>query len=178
MLSFFSQLFLLIKFTYAFQTGSAGNNVAYILDENNLTIYGFGNMYDFSEGSTPWYENRTQIISVTILPNITSIGEYSFQACSNLASVIISDDVTTINSHAFHECSSLETIILPNNITFIGSLTFGSCSKLKTVKLPEKLTSISSFMFNSCKKLKTIKISSEKLIGILCVDQHQFFSLY
>ena len=72
-------------------------------------------------------------ISVTIPNSVTSIGNYAFSYCSNLASVTIPNSVTSIGDDAFYVCSSLESVTIPNSVTSIGDDAFYDCNDLKTI---------------------------------------------
>lgn len=161
-----SLFFMSIKVANSILTGSAGKNITYTLENNCLTLIGSGDIYNFTEKSTPWYANRSEVRTLVMSPGITSIGEYSFQYCSQLVKVTLSEDLREINHYAFHQCHSLESIILPNRITFIGALAFGSCVGLKSAQLSESLQLIHNFLFNNCELLETIKIpKSVKMFG-------------
>lgn len=47
---------------------------------------------------------NSQIKSINIPSNVTSIGEYAFYNCSQLTNITISANVTTIEKYAFSEC--------------------------------------------------------------------------
>ncbi len=62
-------------------------------------------MFDYeSNADTPWYSYRNDVTSVVINKNITSVGDYSFDAMTSVESISvthISDKITFISSTAF-----------------------------------------------------------------------------
>lgn len=62
-----------------------------------------------------------------------------FRRCSNLKSVIISKNITSIPTYCFDDCTSLENIVLPDGLKYIGGAAFEGCAALKTVKFPDSL---------------------------------------
>ena len=66
------------------------------------------------------FRDCTDIVSVKIGNNVTSIGSSAFENCSSLTSVIIPNSVTSIGDHAFSGCSSLASIIIPDSVNDIG----------------------------------------------------------
>ena len=84
--------------------GTCGTNLTWTLNttDRTLTISGTGAMDNWTEGSTPWNAYLWAIGTVVIDSGTTSIGDYAFMGCNNLASVSISNGVTRIGNHAFH----------------------------------------------------------------------------
>ena len=78
------------------------------------------------------FENNKKITSFNELQyftGLTSINE-AFYWCTNLSSVVIPENVTTIVNSAFQGCSSLSSIIIPDKVTRIGGSVFDQCSNL------------------------------------------------
>ena len=67
----------------------------------------------------------TEITSVVIPNNVTSIDDYTFSGWIGLTSVTIPNSVTSIGGSAFWYCRSLTSITIPNSVTSIGWYTFG-----------------------------------------------------
>ena len=124
-------------------------------------------------------KNRGDIISIEIGNNVTEIGEYAFQTCSNLSSLTIGNNVTKIGPYAFVSASNLISLIIPDSVTTIGSyafatnthlggISFGSgvnyigyaafrdCISIETLYLPYTISNISAYSFNSCRNLTSI----------------------
>jgi len=53
---------------------------------------------------------RNKMTSITIGPNITSIGSAAFKNCSSLASITIPSSLTSISTDAFSKCTGLITV--------------------------------------------------------------------
>lgn len=68
--------------------------------------------------------NGSDLTSVTIGNNVTSIGQEAFKGCSGLTSVNIGDNVTSIGQSAFYGCSELTSVNIPNSVKYIEEATF------------------------------------------------------
>lgn len=98
-------------------SGTCGSSLNWTLDsEGVLTISGTGEMTDYTEETpAPWIEYMDSIQVVMIEEGVTSIGEYAFYNCTNLAAVELDNSVITIGGHAFQGDSVLKTVV------YIGS---------------------------------------------------------
>lgn len=142
-----------------------GSNLAWTLEsegmfDNNATlrITGTGTMAAYDEFEpAPWNSSRVSIQSVIIGEGVTSIGDYAFYECSNLASATVPESVTSIGAYSFSSCRSL-TLTIPENVTRIGEYAFYGCQKLTSAVIPEGVTSIGDFTFSGCYKLATLVI--------------------
>lgn len=102
---------------------------------------------------------RSIDISLTELPDsITSIGDYGFYGCTNLALTKLPSNLISLGSNAFRSCTGLTSIELPSGITSIQSNVFNGCSNLRTVKILGKITSIGSSAFALCSSLSEMVI--------------------
>lgn len=137
-----------------------GNGVLY-LNEGVTTIGGY-----YSTDYSPFY-NKSDLVSVVLGSQITTIGNDAFYNCTGLTTITIPNSVTSIGSSAFFYCSGLTTIIIPNSVTTIGNSAFVNCSGLTTITIPSGITSISNGVFSGCTGLTTITIpNSVTSIGI------------
>lgn len=103
------------------------NDVDFTYDDATatLTVFGSGNMTDFSdEYSQPWHAYTTKAEKVVVSNGITSIGAYSFAGFSALTSAQIADSVKSVNAFAFASCHSLNNLSFSNNITSIADSSF------------------------------------------------------
>ena len=106
------------------------------------------------------FESCSGLTSVTIGSNITSIGVSAFQSCSGLTSVTIGNSVTSIGNNAFRSCSGLTSVTIPNSVTSIGASAFQSCSGLTSVTIGDSVTSIGSQAFRDCSGLTSVTIGA------------------
>lgn len=96
-----------------------------------------------SEDGVLYNKSKTKIIRVpsavtdpfTILPTVTSIGEYAFYGCLSLTSLEIPSSVTTFGDYAFSGCYYLNVTV--NNSQSNLNLGWGVFSSCKSVKYAE-----------------------------------------
>ena len=140
-------------------SGQCGNNLYWTLSDSTLTITGFGAMYDYKYGETPWYSENTSISAISLPQGLTHIGDYAFYYCRSLTSITIPNSVTSIGSDAFFYCSSLTSVTIPNSVTSIGDRAFAYCSST-SITIPNSVTSIGSCAFVGCSSLTSIVVES------------------
>ena len=104
------------------------------------------------------FNGCSNLTSITIGKGMKSIGEWTFNRCSSLKSITIPNSVTSIGKGAFFRCSSLTSITIPNSVTWIGDSAFYNCSSLTSVTIPDSVTSIGNAAFYNCSSLKSITI--------------------
>ena len=109
------------------------DNVEWSLADGVLTISGSGKMDNYSDGNSPWYNDREEITKVIVEKGITSIGDYAFKGCNSLTSIEIPNSVTNIGSLAFNGCNNLISIEISSSVTSIGNYAFSGCSKLTKI---------------------------------------------
>ena len=78
-----------------------------------------------------------------------------FTGCTNLTSVKLPANLTTMDSKAFQNCSSLESIELPESMRAIFGYTFEG-SGLKEITIPDNVAAFSSGAFRSCASLEKV----------------------
>ena len=132
-----------------------GNNAfAYCIGFSGFTIPAveeFGT-YVFSECS--------QLQSVTLPSNMTSIPEGTFNNCKSLSKVKFPEGLKTIGKLAFAYCASLTDIKLPDGLEAIGEQAFGSCTSISEVVIPASLSRIGQDAFDWCRSLKQFDVAS------------------
>ena len=152
-------------------SGSCGDNATWALSDDGLTltISGSGAMGDYAPGNSdprglaPWASYLTQITSVVIGDEITSIGTYAFNnsdSGATIETVTIGSSVALIDTSAFGACNKLTSIELPASVETIRQMAFRYCSALETISFAEdsKLTTIGTNAFFLCTALKNIVI--------------------
>ena len=70
-----------------------------------------------------------------------------FRGCSNLATINIGDNVTTIPSYAFYNSTGLTSVTIGNGVTSIGESAFSGCIGLTSITIPDSVTSIGDGAF-------------------------------
>lgn len=141
------------------ENNSCGTSATWAFDSSTgtLTISGTGAMSDYTAGTTPWYDYRTQITAVVIENGITSIGNYAFNECA-LTSIDIPNSVTTIGGYAFRLCKKLTAVTIGSGVTEIGSYAFNGCSTLGSMVIPGNVKTIKSWAFNNCTKMPSVTL--------------------
>ena len=159
---------------YAEKSGICGDNLEWKLtDEGVLTITGTGEMQDWNDYSSPWYENES-VKQVIIGDGVTTIGDWAFSYCRALTSITIPNSVTTIGDYAFESCSSLTSITIPNSVTTIGDNAFESCSSLTSITIPNSVTTIGDYAFSYCRALTSVIISN----SVTTIGERTFANCY
>ena len=103
--------------------------------------------------------NRSLMTSVDFPSGITSIGDFAFRFCTNLALTSLPSSITSIGSSAFEKCDSLALTSLPSGITSIGIYAFNNCTSLTSLRIGSNIKTIASNAFNGCTNLTTIYIN-------------------
>ena len=98
------------------------------------------------------------LASIFIPNSVTSIGSYAFDNCDSLTSVTIGNSVTSIGSYAFDNCDLLTSVTIGNSVKIIGDAAFNDCSSLTSIAIPNSVTSIHTFAFARCSSLVEIEI--------------------
>lgn len=98
------------------------------------------------------------LASITIPNSVTSISSYALQHCYSLASITIPNSVTSISNGSLYYCYNLTYVAIPNSVTSIGGSAFQYCDSLTTITIPSSVTSIGNSTFGSCYSLQSIVI--------------------
>ena len=119
----------------------------------------------------------TNLETVNVGDDITSIGRNLFSRLKNIKTINIGSSVSDIGERAFNGCSGLTSINIPNSVTSIGDAAFDGCpietltfntnaigsafrgmSTLKTINIGDKVTEIADNAFSNCNNLTSITI--------------------
>lgn len=159
--------------TYTAESGKAFSPVTVnvpvpALETKSVTANG---NYDAPSGKA-WNRVEVNVAAVSKLPQVvdrtvteitaedlngaTSVADYAFYLCENLASISIPSGVTSIGTSAFRRCSALTNVVLPAGVTSLGTEAFRECSNLTSINIPSGVTSIPDSAFANCTKLENL----------------------
>ena len=135
--------------------GKCGDNLYWnIDDENTLTIFGTGAMYDYgSSNKAPWRSLNPAPTSLVMEEGISHIGNSAFEECSRFrGSLTIPNSVTSIGAWAFYQCSGFTgSLTIPNSVTSIGRSAFRECSGFTgSLTIGNSVTTIVNSAFEEC----------------------------
>lgn len=149
--------------------GTCGDDLAWKVENETLTISGTGDMPDFEidasvqkpylwytmPGTTaPW--DRQEFKRLVIEEGVTSIGKNAFNCHTELLTISLPDSLKSIGESAFEYCENLTDFIFPDAVEKIGQSAFSDCRGLRSLILPESLTNIEYGIFRCCNGLKKI----------------------
>lgn len=90
--------------------------------------------------------------------NITSLGAYVFEGCSNLSNVNLPEGITEIGEGLFSLCTSLKNIIIPKSVTTIGSYAFQKTA-LTSINIPSGVTTFGECIVALCDGLESVHVN-------------------
>lgn len=162
--------------TGAVYNGTLGDAVEWSLDTASgaLAITGSGAMKNYGAGAyggtSPLYNYRSYIKSVTIADEITSVGDYVFYGFTNLTTVDFGSGITSIGGHAFQKCSALAEINIPDSVAEVCDYAFCGCTNLNNLDLGSGVIGIGDCAFYNCRTMKTVVIPD----SVIIVGNHAF----
>ena len=157
-----------------YYTYSVSNGKATITDvdnsiSGNVTIPSKLGGYPVTEIDGRAFYKCTDLTSITIPNNVTSIGDFTFIGCTGLTRVTIPDSVTSIGMEAFEDCIGLtgieisdlaswcEIIFVSNPLYYAKNLYING--ELATdIRIPDSVTRIGSRTFEGCTCLTSVTI--------------------
>jgi hypothetical protein len=137
-------------------TGSPTVYTSAVPNVANLTSVTIGNIVTSLGEYT--FEACNLLTTVTIPNSVTGIGTAVFSSCNLLETVVIGDFVEVIGISAFADCPSLSSVIIGNSVTTIDINAFSYCTSLQSINLPNSVISIGDSAFNECTSLQSINI--------------------
>lgn len=90
--------------------------------------------------------------------NVGIIDNYSFCECSNMKSITIGKDATSIGEGVFQDCIALQSVDIPDEINSLGESVFSGCLSLSTINIGNGIGEIRKHSFKDCKVLEAINI--------------------
>ncbi len=135
-------------------------NLGAIIVSSNNPSYASeaGVLFNHKKTTLVGYPQGKPGASYTIPSTVSSIGDYGFYSCAQLANVAIPDSVTSIGKSAFGFCTNLSTITIPGKVARIGEAAFNDCSQLETVTLENGIKDIGMNAFQDCISLTNVSI--------------------
>lgn len=103
--------------------------------EGLLTVSGSGDMWDFPNGTAPWYDSCMMIRRILLPSGLTGIGACAFSDCGELTELSLPDSLTRIGAYAFRSCSSLTEITIPASVTSLAPGAFEYCQNLTAIRV-------------------------------------------
>lgn len=112
-------------------SGVCGSATDWKLDSaGTLTIFGNGEMFDYSHEGAPWYNERTRIKRVVIEEGVTVLGDYSIENCNNLISITIPESLYGLGFYSISGCPNLSELTIPGEIRQWGTPMIYDCNQL------------------------------------------------
>ena len=119
-------------------SGSCGEGLTWTLEGGVLTVSGNGEMEDYTQKLSPWYDSRAEITRIVLENGVTSIGEKAFVWCEGPESLVIPDSVTKLGFEAFYGCTGLRSLTVGKGLKYIGSFAFGWCEELCEITVSQE----------------------------------------
>lgn len=89
-----------------------------------------------------------QGFTAVTLPDVVTIGECAFYACTNLMDFRVGEDLTHIGKNAFVHCSILRNVYVKDSqLKVIEGGAFYNCTRLTSMDLPDTVETIGSLAF-------------------------------
>ena len=109
----------------------------------SIKVLSRNSIYDSRDNCNAIVETASNSLIIgsknTIIPNsVVSIGEESFEYCTELNEVHIPNSVKTIGDYAFSECYSLSNVFVGNSVSNIGVGVFDACESLSLIQVSDE----------------------------------------
>lgn len=130
--------------------GTCGDSVTWTHDTDTgvLEFSGSGEIPDYNQKESPWYDHCATITHVIINSGITSIGAYAFYQHYALTSVDLPEGLTTIGIGAFQGSSSIKEIVFPKTLTWVKGSAFRGCNSLNSITFKGNQPTLDSGSFS------------------------------
>ena len=109
------------------------------------------------------FQNITTVKSITLPNTISSIGDYAFAGCNQLATIKnLPSTLRIISKNMFNGCSQINDeivkTVLTNSVEQILEGAFSNCTKLTNVVVPSSVKYIEKGVFSGCSALASIEL--------------------
>ena len=115
------------------------------------------------------FYNNDNIESI-FFNNVGIIDNYSFCECSNMKSITIGKNATSIGKGVFQDCITLQSVDIPDEINSLGESAFSGCFSLSTINIGKGIGEIRRHSFKDCKVLRAINIPH----SVKVIDNYAF----
>lgn len=113
---------------------ACGVNLTWQIENGTLILTGSGAMFDYMNGSTPWFAQNHQITSLQLPYGITYIGEMAFHY-TGITQVNLPNTVEVLSDCAFLGCHSLTFVSIPSSVRAINGDPFYMSDHLTTISV-------------------------------------------
>ncbi|MEL7566185.1 MAG: leucine-rich repeat protein [Dehalobacterium sp.] len=96
--------------------------------------------------------------SVTLGPNVQSIGKDAFNGCEQLEEIVLNEGLETIGESAFAGTTSLKALELPNSLTSVGETVFRGSGLEKIDFSHTRVETLPRGIFWDCENLQDINL--------------------
>lgn len=112
-----------------------------------------------------WAFSSCPNLTKVTLQGAETLDNAAFYFCSNLESVSLNNDVTTIGANAFAACLKLNSVNLPTKLKTIGESAFLSTKLSGKLVIPSSVTTIGEYAFSGTSISELSIPASVKTIG-------------
>ena len=88
-----------------------------------------------------------QLQTITLPPNLETVGSRAFRYCAGLKSVVMPPSVKYIYAEAFQDCKRLKLVTVCDGLEIIGKSAFSGCAELEDIRIPDTVTLIEDEAF-------------------------------
>lgn len=134
----------------ASDSGECGVNAKWTFDNGVLTISGSGDMYDYSDGRTPFTVYNGQVKKIVIEDGITKIGDNALFYLGNVDEIIIPKSVRELGLTAFAFDIANTVYYNAENCKFVGNSTgmaYNYFPQGKTLIIGKDVKQIGGYVF-------------------------------
>ena len=165
----------------AIPSGTCGENLTWIIQNDTLTISGTGAMEDYKQisgggGATnPWNDYLKNVKAIVVEEGVTSVGKYAFYLGQTFTSLSLPSTLTSFGFYACYGCVNLEKLNLPEGLQYISNGAFSYCMALKTLDIPASVNHLGMNPFGNCTGLTDITLHWTSLEGLSIDDNYTPF---
>lgn len=108
------------------------------------------------------FKSLRKLQTVELAASLQRIDESAFEDCRSLSKISFADnsDLSTIDNWAFYNCHELASLALPEGVTTIGKAAFYGCAYLQELSLPASVQQLGDNAFALCSRLKAINVAA------------------